>query len=382
MELSEEQCKYVENPSIEDSKLVAVAGSGKSTSAIMRISFMIKSLKVSASSIFMLTFARNAREDFVRRLEKLECPMPIKNVYTIDALAFYILASDNTQTDVSILSYSLMKILQNESSKCIVHKYPLLAQIQHVFLDEAQDLNASQYEIISLLKSKLDVKLHLIGDQNQNIYQFRGGSDKYLRDFITNNVFYLSTNYRSRQKIVEFSSYLRPYAEIEKVKHVKEKGSVTFFAHKDYKAFENDFITLIKGIQARNIPLHKVAILAPSRGYISDTSEKPSFKGLCYIANLLYSQKIKFKQFYNDASAEDDVKACKKLKYKPEKNSINLMTYTGSKGLEWDYVLLLDANGFLISSREYSPEKFKAEQYLVYVAASRACKQLFIFSRA
>jgi hypothetical protein len=40
--------------------------------------------------------------------------------------------------------------------------------------------NEIQYNILCLLRDKLDIKINLIGDPNQNIYQFQNGSDQYL----------------------------------------------------------------------------------------------------------------------------------------------------------------------------------------------------------
>lgn len=78
-----------------------------------------------------------------------------------------------------------------------------------IFIDEAQDLNSTQFIILSSLKSKLNISLNLIGDPNQNIYQFRKSTDKYLREFSAEE-FLLTVNFRSHKNIVDFSKALRP----------------------------------------------------------------------------------------------------------------------------------------------------------------------------
>jgi len=70
-----------------------------------------------------------------------------------------------------------------------------------------------------------------------------------------------------------------------------------------------------------------------------------------------------------------------KITYKMKRNHVNLMTYTASKGLEWDYVIIIDANAHLISRQNYDVEKYKAEKYLLYVACSRPRKNLIIFTK-
>ena len=70
-----------------------------------------------------------------------------------------------------------------------------LIKYKTIFIDEAQDLNPTQFSILSSLKDKLELSLNLIGDPNQNIYQFRKSTDKYLREFISKE-FLLTINFR------------------------------------------------------------------------------------------------------------------------------------------------------------------------------------------
>jgi superfamily I DNA/RNA helicase len=137
--------------------------------------------------------------------------------------------------------------------------------------------------------------------------------------------------------------------------------------------------------QNKKIPLHKVAILAPTRGYLKITKGISKYKGLCDISNLLFKHNIPFKQFYNDSSSlmsmEDPPVSVGKISYKIAMGHVNLMTYTASKGLEWDYVIIIDANAHLISFNDYDVDKFNAEKYLLYVACSRPRKNLIILSK-
>jgi hypothetical protein len=53
----------------------------------------------------------------------------------------------------------------------------------------------------------------------------------------------------------------------------------------------------------------------------------------------------------------------------------------GSKGLEWKYVILIDADMCLINKNEFSEEKHNNDQYLLYVACSRSIENIIIFSK-
>ncbi|HUW13435.1 MAG TPA: ATP-dependent helicase, partial [Anaerolineae bacterium] len=53
----------------------------------------------------------------------------------------------------------------------------------HLLVDEYQDINAAQFELISLLARRDPRGLYAAGDDNQSIYGFRGGTPDYIRSF-------------------------------------------------------------------------------------------------------------------------------------------------------------------------------------------------------
>lgn len=72
-----------------------------------------------------------------------------------------------------------------------------------VLVDEAQDLNMSQYELIQ----KLGNNIVAIGDPKQSIYLFRGASPDVFNRFEEEGYtpFTLTQNYRSKQEIIDFA---------------------------------------------------------------------------------------------------------------------------------------------------------------------------------
>ena len=57
------------------------------------------------------------------------------------------------------------------------------AMCQHLLVDEYQDINAGQFELISLLTEDQREGLFVVGDDDQSIYSWRGGSPEYIRAF-------------------------------------------------------------------------------------------------------------------------------------------------------------------------------------------------------
>jgi DNA helicase-2/ATP-dependent DNA helicase PcrA len=54
---------------------------------------------------------------------------------------------------------------------------------QQLLVDEYQDINAGQFELIQLLSEGQREGLFVVGDDDQSIYSWRGGSPKYIRNF-------------------------------------------------------------------------------------------------------------------------------------------------------------------------------------------------------
>ncbi len=374
MSYTEEQLNYINYSDKNHTKLIACAGSGKTRCIINRINKLIENQIYQPDEILMLTFSRFTRDDYMNKIKEYfgQCN-EIYTVQTIDSFAKRIIDPDGT-VDVSLLSYRLMKFLETETDT-VLKMNSYLNKIKIVFIDEAQDLDLIQYNIFSHMKNKLGIIINMVGDPNQNIYQFRNSSDKYLREFDA-VVFKLTCNFRSHQPIVDFSKHLRPFKEHEINCYKGQNGCspvMMFYEHE--KILETNIIDLLESAHKNNIDLSEFAILSPTRGRM-----RPGGKshGLCFVSNILYKSKIKFKQFYEESIDEVNGGG---IKYTPTKGHVNVLTYMGSKGLEWNYVIIIDADACLINKRFFNQDKHNYDQYLLYVACSRAVQNMYIFSK-
>ena len=368
-----EQKSYIEFTDKTNTKLIACAGSGKTKSIIDKIIFLVSKDIFKAEEVLVLTFSKFTQQDFIRRLDSIDDDYLIEreNVKTIDSFAKKIIDKSNT-IDVNLLSYKLQKYLQN-SSVNELQKNEELNKIKILFIDEAQDLNSTQFNIIDQLYKKLNIIINLIGDPNQNIYQFRNSTDKYLREFDA-KTFYLTKNFRSKKAIVEFSKYLRPSSTpITAVNDDNGLKPILFFTQNDGE-FEEQIMVIINNAQDQDIDLKDIAIIAPTRGKMKSWGLS---HGLCFITNILFKNSILFKQFYEESTDESSTK----LEYKPESGHINILTFMGSKGLEWKYVIIINADICLINKNSFDEKKHMDDRYLLYVACSRAIDNMYIFSR-
>jgi DNA helicase-2/ATP-dependent DNA helicase PcrA len=135
--------------------------------------------------------------------------------------------------DYEDLIFNVVKLLEMNAEQR--HKYR--EKFQHIFVDEYQDLNQSQYRIIRALAPDEDAvkDLCVIGDPDQSIYGFRGSDvtffNRFKKDYPNCGVIKLNRNYRSTQAILEASyqiikdhrirsSDMRTYSQIRGVKTI------------------------------------------------------------------------------------------------------------------------------------------------------------------
>lgn len=77
-----------------------------------------------------------------------------------------------------------------------------------IFIDEYQDCDQSMNELFMYFKNNLNIRLFIVGDIKQSIYQWRGASPRYLEELKENEDFTtysLIENFRSKPSIVDFS---------------------------------------------------------------------------------------------------------------------------------------------------------------------------------
>ena len=121
----------------------------------------------------------------------------------------------------------------------IISECPKVAEIYQVYygcvcVDEAQDLNPSQYAFVKALASDV-MNTFLVGDPNQAIYGFAGASSDFMcvdypRDFDVRR-FELRDNYRLSRAVMEAAQILEP--EYRPEGRVPIEGEVTVTCYDD-----------------------------------------------------------------------------------------------------------------------------------------------------
>lgn len=129
--------------------------------------------------------------------------------------------SEEKAVDFDDLLLKTALLLKNNAS--LRERYQ--AQWKYIHIDEYQDTNRVQYDIARLL-AEAHKNIAVVGDADQNIYQWRGASMKNMlgfeRDWPNAKVVTLEENYRSTQTILDAANRV-----IEKNKHRREKNLFT-----------------------------------------------------------------------------------------------------------------------------------------------------------
>lgn len=368
---SDEQIKYITSLDMSDSKVIACAGSGKTRSIIGRIKFMVEHNFAEKEEIFAITFARKTADDFRDKILGLFPNYAnfccLKNFSTIDSLAKSILCKvkSHKSENVEILSIALRNYLKEISNEEI-NLVRRIKNIKYLFIDEAQDLNDVQNDIIMLLKEKFGTKINMIGDGNQNIYQFRRSCSKYFLNFDA-IPFEFTKNFRSTQEIIDFSENFKSVPTSKSISATGKHGKKVTIITKPAQDIHQLILHFIKLYGSRN-DLSNVAIICPTRGIGTyDTV------GLSVFFNFLKMNKIPFNQLYDESGLNDE----RRLNKGKVAGHINLLTYHGTKGLEFDVVFVMDFYNNLFNIKP-TEEEHRIAKYLLYVATSRAINLMFI----
>lgn len=109
--------------------------------------------------------------------------------------------------DLIILTYNLF--INNKKIAKLYRR-----SFKYICIDEAQDLNYSQYNLILALSGKENNNIMMVGDPNQSIFAFNGSSSRFMTDSFRNDfnptIYELNENFRSSIKVLEAAEKIYP----------------------------------------------------------------------------------------------------------------------------------------------------------------------------
>jgi len=223
-----EQETIVAAPAHESRLILAGPGSGKTRTIVHRCAHLVKVQRVRPQSILVLCFNHATAVELRKRLRNLiESQARGIAVMTYHALALSITgkAMDGkgdtlTQSLDDVIDEAVTMLNGEETPEGVeadTRRERLLGGIEHILVDEYQDIDGRQYRLVAALagKNKGDedgrLSLVAVGDDDQAIYGFRDASVIYIKEFQNDyqaETSHLVENYRSTAHIITASNAL------------------------------------------------------------------------------------------------------------------------------------------------------------------------------
>ena len=201
-ELSNRQCEIIDD---KESKYIVVAagpGSGKTRVLVHKLASLLLLEDVKHEQLLMLTFSRAAATEFKKRLiDLVGNAAHYVDIKTFHSYSFDLVGKQGSldeAKDVVRLAAEMIENGEVEASK--IAKSVLV-------IDEAQDMGEDDFRLVqALMRQNEEMRVIAVGDDDQNIYGFRGSDSKYMQSLVEQDgakLYEMTDNYRSAKAIVD-----------------------------------------------------------------------------------------------------------------------------------------------------------------------------------
>ncbi|MBU4186225.1 MAG: ATP-dependent helicase [Proteobacteria bacterium] len=146
---------------------------------------------------------------------------------------------------------------------------------RHLLVDEYQDINSAQFKLIQLLSEGQEDGLFVVGDDDQSIYSWRGGSPKFIREFAS-KVIPLNKSYRCHSNILEGSLKVVETFDSDRL----QKNPFEYMVEDGPKIkvhnapSDKKEAIIVRSIVQSALPSQDVLILVPQRQFAESVAEE------------------------------------------------------------------------------------------------------------
>ena len=217
--------RQMEIISDKESHCIVVAagpGSGKTRVLVHKLASLLLLEDVKHEQLLMLTFSRAAATEFKQRLMALiDNAAHFVEIKTFHSYCFDLLGRiGNLEDAQDIVSRAAQMIEQGEVEPNKIGKTVLV-------IDEAQDMAADEYALVTALMARNEeMRVIAVGDDDQNIYEFRGSDSGYMFQLAQrpeSRFIEMTDNFRSARHPVTFANeFLRSIPT--RIKHTPIKS--------------------------------------------------------------------------------------------------------------------------------------------------------------
>ena len=248
---------------------------------------------------------------------------------------------------------------------------------KYVIVDEYQDISQARYNLLYQMRLQKDYNLFCVGDDWQSIYRFSGSDIGFILNFEKywgpSTIDKIETTYRFTQSLIDISGDFVMQNPGQLVKKLRSMKSVNYFSMEE-----------INGYTERNA----IQFMSKQLNDLEDGATVLMLGRYSFDVKLL-DLDSNFSYKYNNVDNSIHVIYGRRSDLK-----IKFMTAHGSKGLQADYVYILNNKGgkmgfpskvadapimkLLLDNSDLYP--FAEERRLFYVAITRAKKKVFLLT--
>jgi len=204
-EMSNKQAEIINDNESKYIVVTAGPGSGKTRVLVHKLASLLLLEDVKHEQLLMVTFSRVATTEFKKRLiDLIGNAANFIEIKTFHSYCFDLLGRiGNLEASQNVVKDAAEKIANGEVEQGKIIKTVLV-------IDEAQDMDENEFALVSaLMKINEDMRIIAVGDDDQNIYEFRGSNSKFLKRLIDEfgaTKYEMVENYRSASNIVSISN--------------------------------------------------------------------------------------------------------------------------------------------------------------------------------
>ncbi len=201
-ELSNRQREIIDD---KQSKYIVVAagpGSGKTRVLVHKLASLLLLEDVKHEQLLMLTFSRAAATEFKKRLiELVGNAAHYVDIKTFHSYSFDLIGKQGNLDEVKdVVRIAAKMIEKGEVEPSKIAKSVLV-------IDEAQDMSQDDFRLVqALIRQNEEMRVIAVGDDDQNIYAFRGSDSRYMQSLINQDgakLYEMTDNYRSSKAVVD-----------------------------------------------------------------------------------------------------------------------------------------------------------------------------------
>lgn len=200
--LSKRQKEIIDD---HESRCIVVAagpGSGKTRVLVHKLASLLLLEDVKHEQLLMLTFSRAAATEFKQRLMQLiGNAAHFVEIKTFHSYCFDLLGRVGNLDEAGDVVKQAAEMINNKEVE------PNRISKTVLVIDEAQDMSKDDYALVSaLMKANEEMRVIAVGDDDQNIYEFRGSNSQYLYELTLtehSRFIEMTENYRSLRHIVD-----------------------------------------------------------------------------------------------------------------------------------------------------------------------------------